>query len=979
MLPNIREVLLTMRWHGCARLSFLPALFLLLPAAAVSAQSPCLAEGPARQDARPIAENRGAPALEMALRQLHTRASLLMVTAHPDDEDGAMLAYESRLAGARVDLLTLNRGEGGANEMSSDFWDSLGLVRTEELLQADRYYCATQFFSIAADYGFSKTLQEALDKWGTDRVFYDVVRVVRMTRPLVITSVFVGGPSDGHGNHAAAGMWAQKVFLAAGDPNVFPDQIRAGLRPWNPLKEYARVPFSLEPGMVSPKGLYDYATHHWMPAGVQNYISGKFEPGAVSATVNVPVGTYSTLNGLSAQQISRTGLGFQKSQNGGGDIPLAGPEESAYHRFGSRLQSPDQEDSFFQGIDISLEGIADLAGSQEHGFLTAGLKKLNSLVELAIRNYSATDPSGIAPTLAQGLDLTNHLAEQVSSSSLSDDAKYNVLHELKVKQTQFNDALALALGLTVDANVTPEHPPTGPFARFFGDRPTFQMAIPGQQFPVRVHIADSGPLPVQIANVSLQFEGEEGSSASPDGATSGALPGDSVRDARFNVHLADDASYTRPYFDRPGLEQPYYDLREAQYRNLPLAPYPLRALVTASYKGVQIHIAEVVQVVAHEAGAGTVFHPMPVGPAISVTMVQSDGVIPLDSASIPVGVNIHSNVKGPAQGSVRLDLPAGWTSTPATAPFSFEQDEQEQVVTFRVTPASLQERPYSITAVASYGGHDYREGYLQVGYPGLRPYFEYSHARDRITAANVKVAPGLQIGYIEGSGDDVPASLVDLGIHVHFLTKEDLASGDLSKYNEVLVGVRAYAVRDDLRTYNGRLLDYVKQGGAVVVQYQTPEFDHNFGPYPYVMTSDPEEVTDEHSVVKILDPQNPAMRWPNVITPKDFDGWIEERGSKFLQSWDPRYTALLETHDPGQSPQEGGMVIARFGDGVWMYTAYAFYRELPLGVPGAYRLFANLISLGENPAFHRPAAGHGGAISHAEMAAPQQPIPDSLP
>jgi hypothetical protein len=505
------------------------------------------------------------------------------------------------------------------------------------------------------------------------------------------------------------------------------------------------------------------------------------------------------------------------------------------------------------------------------------------------------------------------------------------------------------------------------------------MAIPGQQFPVRVHVADSGPVPVQIDNIALQFEQENGSSATADGATSGALQGDSVLEARFHVHLADNAAYTRPYFDRPGLEQPYYDLRQSQYRSLPLPPYPVRALATASYNGVQIHLAEVVQVVEREAGAGTVFHPMPIGPAISVTMMQSDGVIALDSASIPVSVKIHSNVKGPAEGSVRLNLPAGWTSTPDSAPFSFAQDGQEQVATFQVTPANLQERSYPIEAVASYGGHEYREGYVQVGYPDLRPYFEYSRASDQITAANVKVAPDLQIGYIEGSGDDVPQSLVDLGIHVHFLTKEELASGDLSKYNEILVGVRAYAVRDDLRTYNGRLLDYVKNGGAVVVQYQTPEFDHNFGPYPYVMTSDPEEVTDEHSVVKILDPQNPAMRWPNVITSKDFDGWIEERGSKFLQSWDTHYQPLLETHDPGQSPQEGGMVIAPYGKGVWMYTAYAFYRELPLGVPGAYRLFANLLSLQKNPDFHASGTGQSRTSTGPETGLVQQPLLSPLP
>jgi hypothetical protein len=500
------------------------------------------------------------------------------------------------------------------------------------------------------------------------------------------------------------------------------------------------------------------------------------------------------------------------------------------------------------------------------------------------------------------------------------------------------------------------------------------MAIPGQQFPVRVHVADSGSVPVTIDSIALQFEKENVSSATPDGQTSGALKADSVLDARFNVHLADDAAYTRPYFDRPGLEQPYYDVRDPQYRNLPLAPYPVRALVTVGYNGVQVHLAEVVQTVERDAGAGTVFHPMPIGPAISLTMVQSDGVIPLDSSSIPVSVRIHSNVKGAAQGTVRLNLPAGWKSAPTAAPFSFEQDGQEQVVAFQVSPADLKEQSYPIEAVANYGGHDYREGYVQVGYPGLRPYFEYSHASDRITAANVKVAPNLQIGYIEGSGDDVPGSLVDLGIHVHFLTREDLASGDLSKYNEILVGVRAYAVRDDLRTYNGRLLDYVKRGGAVVVQYQTPEFDHNFGPYPYVMTSDPEEVTDENSVVKILDPQNPAMRWPNAITTKDFDGWIEERGSKFLKSWDPHYSALLETHDPGQDPQKGGMVIAPYGAGVWMYTAYAFYRELPLGVPGAYRLFANLLSLEKNPYIRQSASAEKGLTPAPETAARHKPL-----
>ncbi|MGB7264124.1 MAG: PIG-L family deacetylase, partial [Terracidiphilus sp.] len=720
--------------------------------------------------------------------------------------------------------------------------------------------------------------------------------------------------------------------------NVFPEQIKEGLRPWNPYKEYARAPFFRRVD------------------GVQNYISGKFETGPVSVNVEIPTGTYSPANGLSEQQISRTGLGFQKSQNGGGNVPEAGPADSPYHRFGSRIAAADHEKTFFDGIDISLEGIATLAGDQEHTFLTEGLNKINGLVEQAMHQYSAGDPGSIAPDLADGLAATDKLIGEVKSSSLSDEAKYDILHELNVKHTQFNDALALALGLSVTANVTQEHPPTGPFARFMGSQPTFQMAIPGQHFPVLVHVADSGTFPVNVDNISLQLDGANSSGIHAEGDISGPLAADNIMNARFGVDLPDDVGYTRPYFDRPSIDQAYYDVRDPKYRNLPLAPYPLQAQVTASYKGVQINLSQDVQTIEREAGLGTVYHPMPIGPAISLTMVEVAGVIPLDMPSIPVSVKIHSNVKGPAQGSVHLEMPPGWRSEPERAPFSFAQDGQEQIVSFNVFPAKIQEKAYQLKAVADYNNHEYKEGYVQIGYPGLRPYFDYSDANYQLSGANIKVASNLQIGYIEGSGDDIPASLVDLGIHVHFLTANDLASGDLQKYDEILVGVRAYAVREDLRTYNERLMQYVKNGGAVVVQYQTPEFDHNFGPYPYSMTSNPEEVTDEHSVVTILDADNAAMKWPNAISQKDFDGWIEERGSKFLKTWDPHYEALLETHDPGQDPQKGGMVIAHYGSGVYMYTAYAFYRQLPLGVPGAYRIFANLLSLSKNSLLKTQAA-----------------------
>ena len=918
---------------------------MVVPLQGASAQTPRQVKVNSRQDAFAIPADRGAAALWQSLMKLHTRASMLMITAHPDDEDGPTLAYESRGLGARVALLTLNRGEGGANEMSSDLWDALGLVRTEELLQADRYYGVQQYFSTVADYGFSKSLAEATQKWTQERLLYNVVRVVRITRPLVITSVFVGGPSDGHGNHQAAGMMAQEVFKAAGNPNVFPDQIKAGLRPWNPMKEYARVPFFLEKGSVSPKGLYDYADHRWYPAGVKNYITGKWEPGAVSADVSVPVGEDSNIVGLSYEQIAREGLGFQKSQNGGVGIPDAGPDFSAYHRFGSLIPVTGPEKSFYSGIDVSLLGIASLAEGQEHGFLTQGLTQINQLVEQAMNNFSATHPSGISDTLAKGLSATNTLIQKVNDSTLSDSAKYDVLHELRIKQAQFNDALCQALGVSIAANIAPEHPPTGMFARFFRMQPSFQMAIPGQQFSVRVHLADGGGLPVQIKNVSLETVQTSKWNAAIDKPVAGTLDAGQAIDAHFHVSVPEDASYTQPYFQRPDIEQPYYDVLDKKYLNLPLAPYPLDAWVTLEFQGVELHLGEVVQTVKREVGPGLVQYPMPVGPAISLTMNQTAGIVPLNKSSFTINALVHSNVKGPAKGTVSLDLPTGWRSEPATANFSTAQEGDQQSVAFTVYPHNVEEKSYTLTAIANYDGRPYKQGYTTVGYAGLRPYFLYRPSTYTTTGTNVKVEPGLTVGYIEGSGDDVPQSLENLGIHVQFITKDGLATGDLQKYKVILVGVRAYAVRDDLRTYNGRIMNYVKDGGVVVVQYQTPEFDHNYGPYPYTMTSDPEEVTDESSFVKILQPTNPVLSWPNKITEKDFQGWIEERGSKFMKSWDPHYQALLETHDPDQAPQEGGMLYAKYGKGIYVYTAYAFYRELPLGVPGAYRLFANLLSL----------------------------------
>lgn len=909
----------------------------------VQAQSPTSASSKPDVAGEPIAFDRGTAALWQTLQKLHTRASLLMVTAHPDDEDGGMLTYESRGEGVRATLLTLNRGEGGANVMSSDYFDALGLVRTEELLAADRYYGTQQFWTRVCDYGFSKTKEEALEKWGHDRVLADVVRVVRMTRPLVITSVFVGGRTDGHGNHQVAGQMAQEAFKAAGDPNMFPEQLKEGLHVWKPLKDYARVPFA----RITDKGIYDYADGSYYPAEFQNYTDGTVTKGELSTAVEIPEGDYNPLLGFSYVQVSRIGLGHQKSQNGGTGLPPAEADMAPYHRFASLVSVPDKESSFFDGIDTSLMGIAALATSGDATFLKEGLATINGSVEKAIHDFSGQKPEGIASTLAAGLKATNELIERVNSSDLSAEAKYDVSRELSVKRVQFENALAESLGISTLVTLAPEKEPTGPYARFFRNPETFQVAIPGQQFWVKVHTTNPTNVPVQLESVELKAVDGEQWSIEPAKQSSGTLKGNQSADLRFTVRAPQNAQLTRPYFTRPDIEQPYYDINEAKYLNLSVAPYPLYGVAHFSFEGAHFDVSQVVQSVERVTGPGTVLEPMIVGPAISVSIAPQAGIVPLDAKKFDLTVAIHSNVKGPAKGSVRLDLPAGWKTAPQN--FSTAKDGDDETLSFEVTPNQLEEKPYTITAVASYDGHEYKEGYHTVGFAGLRPYNLYRPSTYRTSGVDVKVAPGLNVGYIVGAGDEVPQSLENLGIKVHFLTASDLANGNLSKFDAIVLGVRTYAVREDLKTYNGRLLDYVKNGGVMIVQYNTPEYDHDYGPYPYKMGSNPQEVTDERSQVQILDPGNPVFSWPNKITTKDFENWVEERGSKFLESWDSAYEPLLEMHDPGQAPQKGGLVYAKYGKGIYIYNAYAFYRQMPDGVPGAYRIFANLISLGKNP------------------------------
>ncbi|NYF80557.1 PIG-L family deacetylase [Granulicella arctica] len=886
-----------------------------------------------------IAANQGSAALWQTLTKLRTRASLMMIVAHPDDEDGGMLTYESRGQGVHTAMLTLTRGEGGQNIMSGDFNDALGLVRTQELLAADRYLGVDQLWGTEVDFGFSKTKEESFSAWSHDRVLYDAVRAVRLYRPLVITAVFIGGLTDGHGQHQVSGEIAQEVFEKAGDPNVFPDQIKAGLEPWKPLKVYARVPFF----SISSKGMYDYATGKYAPVHFYNYVTKESSTTPPMANVSIPEGTYSPILGMTYVQFARMGLGLQKTQNGGMGVPSAGQFDVAYHRYGSHVKTTEDEKTFFDGIDTSLTGIASLATSESR-FLKQDLAAIEALIQQAVEKYSVCQPQLIAPLLHDGLHNTDALIAKIEASNLSVQEKFDVLHELHIKRVQFNAALVESLGLSLRAQVAPEHENSGPFAQFRDAPDTFVSAVPGQKLAVQTQVVDGSGITLTVRSSKLTSP----SGTQYQGKSNVALDTDHAFSDRIAVTLPADTAATRPPFVQANVEQAFYTVADPALRNASLPPYPLTAKVTLDYNGTPIELEQVVQTAHRVTGLGTVYEPLVIVPAISISVSPGAGIVPLSEKTFMLTAHVRSNVKGQATGSVHLELPEGWHATPEQAPFTLAKDGDSIDLPFTVTPEHLTERPYTMTAVASFNGQEFREGYKTVGYAGLLPDNIYRPAIYSARGVDVKVAPELKVGYLPGTGDDVSASLENLGIHTTTLTMADLTYDRLAHFDAVVLGVRAYAAYLELPAATSQLLAYARAGGVVIVQYNSGQYDHNFGPYPYVL-GEAERVVDETDSVKLLHPEDPLLTWPNHITPKDFDGWVEERGHGFMESWDPHYTALTETHDPGQDPQQGGLLYAKTGKGAYIYVAYALYRQLPEGVPGAYRLFANLLSLDKNP------------------------------
>ncbi|MFK7848262.1 MAG: hypothetical protein AB8G77_23445, partial [Rhodothermales bacterium] len=421
---------------------------------------------------------------------------------------------------------------------------------------------------------------------------------------------------------------------------------------------------------------------------------------------------------------------------------------------------------------------------------------------------------------------------------------------------------------------------------------------------------------------------------------------------KFDVDVALDASLSDTYFSRATINDSQYEIASMDKMHTPAGSPAQMVVLHYEVSGVDLRLTEAVRTRRANLPKGYAFKALKVAPRVAVNASPARRIVPLVKQPVLFNVDIeilNNDPKG-TRGTLRLDAPASWQITPASIAVSLDQPGQQEQYSFQVAAQGMDTRAYNVKAVFESNGVLYSEGYETVDQEGLETHYLYKPAQVEVHGLEVDIAEGLNIGYIMGVGDAVPDAISQLGANVSLLSAEDLESGALDPYDTIVVGTRAYAVRQDLLRFNNRLMDYARDGGHVLVLYQTPEYvPAQMAPYPAELPRSAEEISEEDAPVTILEPDHAVFQYPNKITVTDFDHWVEQRGSKFFSSWDDAYLPLIVSQDTNQDPQKGGWLMADLEGGHFTYFAYAIHRQAPFAVPGALRIFANLLSYNKRP------------------------------
>ena len=853
----------------------------------------------------------------LALRQLDGVKRVLMIGAHPDDEDSSLLATLARGMGVETAYLSLTRGDGGQNIIGPEMGEGLGIIRTGELEAARVLDGGRQFFTRAFDYGFSRSAAEAFAHWPREEVLRDVVSVIRTFRPQVIISVWAGTPRDGHGQHEASGILANEAFDAAADPGRFPNLGGNAAEPWRADKLYHSVRF---------RG-----------------------PGSGEAPLTIQTGTFDPLLGRSYHQLAMESRSKHRSQEMGAAQTL-GDRTSGLRLVQSRVGGLDDDRGIFAGIDTTLAGLADGLPARAVPVVRSAITAYRTAIHEAGASLDAVQPSRAAGPLGRAylsLEFTFGLLRGIGDSAAP------LAEALAVRAGLVRSALLKAASVVIEVRA--------------GD----DLVVAGEDVMLDVQLWNGGPFRIDGAvlrsaggeqDVALpaEFLGAEGQTEEPQSLEAGEIARWSYR-VRLRESLAASRLY---YLGAPRDGDMYRWTGDPASEGLPRNARPLLRAVGEF----DIHIPELDQPVhvvwgddAEYVGVnralGEFREPVLATPALSVAIEPAGMAWPEGSLeSRPVTVVLQNESASGSSGELSFEVPEGWEVTPSSLPFDLRGEGASRGFTFEVRLIGTVDGG-EVTAPAEHvfravatrdDGVRFDERVDIIDYPHVERTLYLRPAEVRASVFPVRIREGIRVGYVMGSGDDGLEALRQLGAAVEEVGPDRVRVGDFSGYDVLVLGIRVYETRPDVVAVNDRILAFAEAGGTVIVQYNKYEYPRGgFAPYPVSMGvgRGAPRVTDENSPFVLLDPKSPVFSSPNRIAETDFEGWVQERGLYFLAEWDDRFTPLLELNDPDEEPTRGSLLVAPVGRGLYAYVALAFFRQLPAGVPGAHRLFANLVSL----------------------------------
>ncbi len=795
------------------------------------------------------------------IQKLNFLGSVLYIAAHPDDENTRLISYLSNEQKARTGYLSLTRGDGGQNLIGTQLRELLGVIRTQELIEARKIDGGEQFFSRANDFGFSKNPTETLQIWDKEKVLADVVWAIRKFQPDVIINRFDHrSPGTTHGHHTASAMLSVESFNLTNNSTIFPEQLKY-LKPWQAKRQY-------------------FNTSWWFYGSMEKYNAAD-----KTNLIAMQTGAYYPSVGKSNQEIAALSRSRHQSQ-GFGSTGVRG-EDTEYLEFinGDALKN---KKSIFEGIDTTWNRVK-------------GGKVIGELLTKIATEFNYNNPSASIPNLAKAYSMIQALDEN---------------HWGPLKSAEIKEIIVACSGLYLEAVAQN------------------QEATPGSTIKLKLEAINRSATPMELLSVTT-LPNEINTTQNIE------LKNNILNNINLNLQLPESINYTQPYWLQENGTVGMYTVNNQENIGIPDIIREVKVVFNMKMNGIEIPFERTVIYKYNDDVKGEVYNYLDIVPEVT-TAILDKVLLFKDDKIKNVTIKIRAG-KDSVKGKLQLDLPKNWSVEPKSIPFDITKKGTEQMVTFQITPPSKPEEGV-VKSVVIIGDKRFDKEQIFINYDHITKQQVLKPAEAKLIKTDLKTN-GERIAYIMGAGDEVPSSLRQLGYTVTLLKPEEITPEKLENFDVVITGVRAYNTINVLAFKQNILFDFVKSGKTMVVQYNTNGdlVTENIAPYPLKLSKD--RVTEEDAEVRFLAPNHPVLNFPNKITPKDFEGWKQEQGLYYPNEFDKAFTPILSSNDKGETPKNGALLIAPYGKGYYIYTGLSFFRELPEGVTGAYKLMSNIISL----------------------------------